>query len=226
MRSRVGRQAARGGASSAMAWRVEFATNLANRRHQSNVAKGKDSQHQPVRVSRNALPGWLIHTSVTSWRDRKGCSARSVSSSAEASACGAPATSGMTRLSCGCGSFKFIHRPEVEVPCDQHLNAIAVLLFDGRRDVHRALEYLCGNVLRGGRAIDDRAAAPLRCRGALNGAVDQCDEDSGAETFEKMAIDATREPCSPTFIRSRGSERNADAACGSPPPPTPETPAR
>src|ERR1700682_634063 len=153
MHSPVGSHADRSGDSSSMRWRVEFATSLANRRHQSNVAKGNDSQDQPVRVSRNALPGWLIHTSVTSWRDSKGCSARSVRSSAEASACGALATSGMTRLSSGCGSFKFIHRPEVEVPCDQHLNAIAVLLFDGRRDVHRALEYLCGNVLRRGRAV-------------------------------------------------------------------------
>src|SRR5271169_1199335 len=74
------------GDSSSIRWRVELATNLASRRHQSKLAKDKGSCLQPARVSTNASPGRLMQSSVISGSLSKGRNARKLSSSAEASA--------------------------------------------------------------------------------------------------------------------------------------------
>ena len=70
--------------ASSIRCRVEFATSLASRRHQSKSANGSARRSQPRRVSMNASPGRLMHSSVTSGSLRIGRSARKLSSSAEA----------------------------------------------------------------------------------------------------------------------------------------------
>src|SRR6202021_176134 len=149
MRSPEGSEADRRGDSSSMRWRVEFSTNFASRLHQSKSANGTSWRSQPARVSTNAMPGWLIQSSVTSLRDKSGRSARKLSSSAEVLTVGAS-----TR-----GGFKLIHRPEIQISRHQHLNPIALRLGDGGRDVDRAFQDFRHDILRGRRVDDDGAAA-------------------------------------------------------------------
>src|SRR4051812_19896579 len=72
IRSPPGSDADRSGEDSSMRWRVEFATSLASRRHQSNVANGKDSRCQPEPVSMKASCGRLMQTSVMSELESNG----------------------------------------------------------------------------------------------------------------------------------------------------------
>src|SRR3569833_330860 len=85
IRSPPGNEADRSGEDSSMRWRVEFATSLASRRHQSNVANGNGSRCQPEPVSMKASWGRLIQTSVTSGLDSSGSSERSVKRKADTS---------------------------------------------------------------------------------------------------------------------------------------------
>ena len=61
-------------------------------------AKGTDSRRHPAGVSRKASLGRLMHSSMTCGAHNKGCSARSVSDRAEASARRLPSGSGGSQL--------------------------------------------------------------------------------------------------------------------------------
>src|SRR5882724_3305105 len=85
IRSPPGRDADRSGEVSSTRWRVEFATSLASRRHQSKLAKGNDSRRHPEPVSMKASWGRLMQTSVTSGSDNRGSNARRVRRRADTS---------------------------------------------------------------------------------------------------------------------------------------------
>src|SRR5665213_1158517 len=102
----------------------------------------------------NSSPGRLMHNSVISGDTRKGRKGRSISSSDETS----PAVVAPTRLdasACIGGRPQFIHRTEIEIPCDQNLDAIAVLLAHRRRNIHGALEDFCHDIGGVARVVDD-----------------------------------------------------------------------
>src|ERR1700733_5328238 len=103
-----------------------------------------------------------MHSSITSSR-RYGRKARSVNASADASA---------AALAAGGEGLEFIDRPEIQIARDQHLDPIALLLQDSRRDVDRAFQYFGHDILRRGRVDDDRAAvAAAGLNGCLDGTV-------------------------------------------------------
>src|SRR6267143_1017524 len=155
-----------------------LAMSLASRRHQSKSANGASSRRQPVRVSTKISRGRLMHSSVTSGSASRGRNARSVRSSAESSlpAAGAPGSGAREKPStAGGGGTQFIHRPEIDIARDQHLDAVAVVLDDSRRYVEGVLEHL-GEDLRGSRRrVDDGGAARAagRLDPRLNRAVDE-----------------------------------------------------
>src|SRR5882762_3267281 len=119
--------------------------SFVNRRHQSNVANGSSSTRQPALVSIYALPGWLMQTSVISLRESNGRRNLRFNSSADASA-RAPRIVATSEA-----GFKFIDRPEVQIPRHQHLNAIALLFVHRGRYIHRAFQHFGGDVLSAGR---------------------------------------------------------------------------
>src|SRR5437016_2255194 len=114
-----------------------------------------------------ASPGRLMQSSVTAWSLKIGRRARRVRSSAEISCTAggrrAAASSGReacqdSGLSTGFSGAKLINAPKVEIARDQHLDAIAVCLGHGRRNIDRGLQHLGHDVARGGRAVDDGSA--------------------------------------------------------------------
>src|SRR6266446_1404521 len=124
-----------------------LAMSLASRRHQSKSANGMSSRRQPARVSMKISRGRLMHSSVTSGSASRGRNARRVRSSAESSlpaaGAGAPEAGAREKTStAGGGGTQFIHRPEINIARDQHLDTIAVALDDGRGYVEGVLEYL------------------------------------------------------------------------------------
>ena len=117
---------------------------------------------------------------------------RSVSSSAERSARpprDAPPRARRSRpraLQRAGSRTKLIDAPEIEIARDQHLDAIAVLLDDGRRNVDRALQHLRHDRLRARRIHDDRAAVVRRgLHRRLHGAVDHRDQNRRAEALDR-----------------------------------------
>src|ERR1700721_2183583 len=112
-----------------------LAMSLASRRHQSKSANGASSRRQPARVSMKISRGRLMHSSVTSGSASRGRNARRVRSSAESSlpaagagaGAGAPEADAREKAStAGGGGAQLIHRPEINIARDQHLDAIAV----------------------------------------------------------------------------------------------------
>src|SRR6266436_6044428 len=163
-RSPEGSEADRSGADSSTRWRVILAMSLASRRHQSKSANGTSSRRQPARVSMKISRGRLMHSSVTSGSASRGRNARRVRSSAESSlpaaGAGAPEAGAREKPSTASGGgAQFIHRPEINIARDQHLDAIAVALDDSRGYVEGVLEYLGEDLLGSRGRIDDRAAA-------------------------------------------------------------------
>src|SRR5882672_1999237 len=118
-----------------------------------------------------------MQSSVTPSRARSGRNAFKVSSSAEA----APASSRRS-------GFELIYPPEIQVPRDEHLDAIPLRLADGGRNIDGVLQDFRHDILRGGRVDDHRA---VRARGdlALDRPVDHGDQDRGAKALEEMPID-------------------------------------
>src|SRR6266853_2077951 len=138
-----------------------LAMSLASRRHQSKSANGTSSRRQPARVSMKISRGRLMHSSVTSGSASRGRNARRVRSSAESSlpaaGAGAPEAGAREKPStAGGGGAQFIHRPEINIARDQHLDAIAVALDDSRGYVEGVLEYLGEDLLGSGGRIDHR----------------------------------------------------------------------
>src|ERR1700724_2426838 len=131
-----------------------LAMSLASRWHQSKSANGTSSRRQPVRVSMKISRGRLMHSSVTSGSASRGRNARRVRSSAESSlpaagaGAGAPEADAREKAStAGGGGAQLIHRPEINIARDQHLDAIAVALDDSRGYVEGVLEYLGEDLL-------------------------------------------------------------------------------
>src|ERR1700674_403810 len=129
-----------------------------------------------------------MHSSITSSRLKSGRSACRVSASAEASA---------PPLALG-GGLELIHRPEIQIPCHQYLDAVALMLDHRRGNVDGALQYLGHDVLCPGR-IDDHGAAvaAARLNRGLNATVENRHQHGGAEAFPKMSIHVSRQPGAP-----------------------------
>src|ERR1700681_4535789 len=125
-----------------------------------------------------------MHSSVTSERVRSGRSARRFRSSAEAVARGA------TSALCG---LEFIDGPEIQIAGDEDLDAITLILGDGRWNVDGALQYLRQHVLRAGRVIDHGPSGVARGHGCLHCAIDDGDQDRRAKALEEMPIHIARE---------------------------------
>ena len=90
--------------------------------------------------------------------------------------------------------LELIDRSEIQIPRDQHLDAIALLLDHGRRDIDRALEYLGHHVLCRGWVDDDRPLLlRLDCTAAWMRAVDHRDQHCRAKALPEMTIDRSRE---------------------------------
>src|SRR6516225_3899894 len=192
-RSPDGSDADNRGEDSSTRWRVTLAISFARRRHQSKSANGSSSRCQPARVSIKISRGRLMHSSVTSGVESRGRKARSVRSSADSSppADAEPAGSAREKPSAaGGGRTQLIHRPEIEVARHQHLDAIAIVLCDGWRDVDRALEHLSHDILGSRGCVDDRAPGfigSLHTR--LYRAVDDGDQHRRTEALPEVAVD-------------------------------------
>ncbi len=132
---------------------VELATNLANRLHHSKSANGNGSRRHPLARLEKASSGRLMQSSMTSEFDSSGRSARSVNASADASSAALSGRSDGSQL---------IDRSEVQIPRDQHLDPVAVLLDHRRRNIDGALEHFGHHVLRCRWIDDDRAVAAAR----------------------------------------------------------------
>src|SRR5215469_4738053 len=149
-RSPDGNDADSNGEDSSIRWRVTLAMSLARRLHQSKSANGSSSRRQPAAVSIKISRGRLMHSSVTSGVESRGRKARSVRSSADNSlpADDVPAGSAREKPSkTGGGRMQLIHRPEIEIARDQHLDAVAVVLNDRWRDVDRAPQHFGHDIL-------------------------------------------------------------------------------
>ena len=98
---------------------------------------------QPARVSRKASPGRLMQSSVTSGSSRAAAAARAASSSSAERRALRPHSRRHrgSRVSV-CAPAKLIDGPEIQIARDEHLDAIALGLGDGRRDVDGALQDL------------------------------------------------------------------------------------
>src|SRR6266480_3501438 len=102
-----------------------------------------------------------MHSSVTERSSSSGRSERSVSSSADASLTGKVATPsagaslGASYLTLA--GAQFIHAPEVQIPGNEHLDAIAVRLGDGRRNIDRRSQHFRHHIAGAGRVDDQRA---------------------------------------------------------------------
>src|SRR5215472_14031339 len=125
-----------------------------------------------------------MQSSVTSLRARSGRSARRFSSSADALATGEGS---------GCSGFELIDGPEVEIPRDEDLDAIPLVLGDRGWDVDGALQHLGEHVLRARGVIDHGAARAAGGHGRLHRAVDHRDEERRTETLEEVSVDLARE---------------------------------
>src|SRR5882757_4920223 len=134
-----------------------------------------------------------MHSSITSSRLKSGRNARRVSASAEASA---PPLA----LS---GGLEFIHRPEIQIPRDQYLDAVALMLDHRRGNVDGSLQHLRHDILCA-RRIDDHGAAvaAARLNRGLNAAVEDRHQRGCAEAFPKMSIHAPRQPGTAQFVCS------------------------
>src|SRR5665213_361643 len=118
-----------------------------------------------------------MQSSVTSERVRSGRSARRLRSSAEAVA--------RQVLSVLCG-LEFIDGPEVEIAGDEDLDAIALVLGHGRRDVDGTLQDFRQYVLRTRRVVDHRSPGTVRRHRRLQGAIDDGDQDRRTKALEEV----------------------------------------
>src|SRR5882762_4408357 len=144
-----------------------------------------------------------MHSSITS-SPRNGRKARSVRASADASA---PVSMA------GNGGLEFIDGPEIQIACDQHLDPIALMFHDRRRNVDGAFQYFRHDILGRGWIDDQRAAAAAaRLHGGLNGAVDHRYQHRGAEALPEMTVDAPGKTRAPQFIGAGRCQRHDDAA--------------
>src|SRR5687767_13566166 len=137
-----------------------------------------------------------MQSSVTLRSTRIGRSARSVRSRADDSATtgGAlsvtapyPASSPAASLAGDGDGLELIHAPEVQVPRDEHLDAIALRFHDGRRNVNGRLQHLRHHLAGDGRIHNERVALlTLRLNARLHGAVDHAHEHRRPEPLEEM----------------------------------------
>src|SRR5665213_599669 len=214
-RSPPGNPADSKGEEASIRWPVEFATSLANLRHQSKLRSGSSSRRQPELVSMKASPGRFTHSSVTSGSSRKRCIARSVSASAEfcghaALRTGRTACSAARKpaLSLAAGMPKLIHTGEIDIARDQNLNAIAVVLANRGRNAQGVLEDFGRDILRRRRVVDHRAGAPVRrLHGRLHSRVDGADEQCRTKALPEMTLDGSGKACAPQLIGARGIQR-------------------
>src|SRR5215831_1461397 len=213
-RSPDGSDADSNGADSSIRWRVTLAMSFARRLHQSKSANGSSSRRQPAAVSIKISRGRLMHSSVTSGVQSRGRKARSVRSSTDSSLPADAVPGGSTRekpSTAGGGHMQLIHRPEIEIARDQHLDAIAITLDDRGRDIHGALQHFSHDVLGRGRRVDDRAAGVIRSLYArLDRSVDYGDEHGGAEPLPEVALDLPGQAGSSELVRSWGVEWDHD----------------
>src|SRR5258708_8171357 len=123
-----------------------------------------------------------MHSSVTPAPFKYGLNARTLSSSAEV----APAASRRS-------GFKLIDAPEIQVPRDGLLNAIALGLIYRGGNIDGVFQDLRHDVLRG-RWVHDHGAVGARGNLALHGSVDHRDQDGGPKALKEMPINLARQP--------------------------------
>src|ERR1700728_2507311 len=113
-----------------------------------------------------------MQISITSGLVSRGRSGRSVSSSADSYSAG----------------LELIDRPEIDIACNQHLDARPVAHPDGGRDIDGAAQNIVEHILRGSGVEDDRAASGGGLHLRLHDTVDSGDQHRSSESLPEMTI--------------------------------------